>query len=156
MSWRVVREGSFSPNRKETRAYLIRDLQMECDCKSLEIMRVKIYMLIPKLVTLGNTVSERENSVIFLKQDPWELLPWLTVWRWKNLYKQWELTAPHCHWKQVSANHPRPRLCNLPGSSNQHNTGLLSSFKKQWLLRVLKLWRVILQWLWKYSFFLLS
>lgn len=40
---------------------MIRDLQMECDCKLLEIMRVKIYMLIPKLITLGNTVSERER-----------------------------------------------------------------------------------------------
>lgn len=40
--------------RKETRAYLIRDLQMESDCKLLGIMRVKIYMLIPKLITLGN------------------------------------------------------------------------------------------------------
>lgn len=46
-----------------------------------------------------------KNSVIFLKQDPWELFSWLTVWQWKNLYKQWELTAPNCHWKQVSANH---------------------------------------------------
>lgn len=57
----MVREGSISSNRKETRAYLIRDLQVECDCKLLEIMRVKIYMLIPKLTILGNTVSERER-----------------------------------------------------------------------------------------------
>lgn len=47
-----------------------------------------------------------KNPVRFLKQDPWELFPWLTVWQWNNLYKEWELTAPHCHWKQVSANHP--------------------------------------------------
>lgn len=33
----MVREGSFSFNRKETRAYLIRDLQMECDCTLLEM-----------------------------------------------------------------------------------------------------------------------
>lgn len=71
----MVREGSFSPNRKETRAYLIRDLQMEYDCKSLEIMRVKIYMLIPKLVTLGNTVSERKNFVIFFEARPLRTLP---------------------------------------------------------------------------------
>lgn len=49
----------------------------------------------------------------------------------------------------------RPWLCNLTGFSNQHNTGRLSSFKEQLLLgAVLKLFRVILQELWKYSFFL--
>lgn len=37
----MVGEESSSSARKETRAYLIRDLQMECDCKLLEIMRVK-------------------------------------------------------------------------------------------------------------------
>lgn len=46
----MVREGSFSSNRKDTRAYLIRDLQIECDCRLLEIMRITIYMLIPKLI----------------------------------------------------------------------------------------------------------
>lgn len=71
----MVREGSFSPNRKETRAYLIRDLQMECDCKSLEIMRVKIYMLIPKLVTLGNTVSERKIFCEVFEAGPIRTLP---------------------------------------------------------------------------------
>lgn len=38
---------------------MIRDLQMECDCELLEIMRVKIYMLIPKLIKLGNSEGER-------------------------------------------------------------------------------------------------
>lgn len=64
----MIREGSFSFNRKETRAYLIRDLQMECDCKLLE-MSVKIYMLIPKLITLGNTVREKD-AVRIMNQEP--------------------------------------------------------------------------------------
>lgn len=49
---------------------MIRDLQMECDCKSLEIMRVKIYMLIPKLVTLGNTVTEIEKFCEIFEAGP--------------------------------------------------------------------------------------
>jgi len=44
---------------------------MECDCKLLEIMRVKIYMLITKFITLGNTVSEREKDPVrIMNQEP--------------------------------------------------------------------------------------
>lgn len=64
----MVRKGSFSSNRKETRAYLIRDLQMECDCKLLEIMRIKIYMLILKLIALGNTVRKKDSMRIMNKE----------------------------------------------------------------------------------------
>lgn len=135
----MVREGSFSPNRKETRAYLIRDLQMECDCELLEIMRVKIYMLIPKLIKLGNTVREKD-SVRIMNQEPWELFPGAYCVAteepcWIDLYKQWELTAPCRSLKQVNApclskSALRLWLCNLPGSSNACNTRLLTSFKK--------------------------
>lgn len=154
----MLREGSFSPNRKETKAYLIRDLQMEYDCQSLEIMRVKIYMLIPKLVTLGNKVREK-NSVIFLKQDPWELFPWLIYCvSMEELVQAVRTHSSTLSLKTGLRKSPlRPWLCNLTGSSNQHNTGLSYSFKKQLLLwAVLKLWRMILQWLWKCSFFCLN
>lgn len=110
---------------------MIRDLQMECDCKSLEIMRVKIYMLIPKLVTLGNTVSEREKFCEIFEAGPLRTLPMAYCVAMEELVQAVRTHSSTLSLKTGLSKSPlRLWLCNLPGSSNQHNTGLLSSFKK--------------------------
>lgn len=155
----MVREGSFSPNKKETRAYLIRDLQMECDCKSLEIMRVKIYMLIPKLVTLRNTVKwERKIPWDFWSRTPENSshgLPCgngITCTRSENSQLH---TVTENRSQQITPEAMALQLVRLQ-QSTQHWAFIFFYESRFFLRAVLKLWRVTLQWLWKYSFFLLS
>lgn len=140
VSWSMVRKGSFSSNRKETRAYLIRDLQMECDCKLLEIMRIKIYMLILKLIALGNTVRKKDSMRI-MNKEPWQHFPvfycvateepcWTWLERAVRSHSSMQVTETGKCSVCRSKSALRLWLCNLPGSSSLHNTRLLTSLRK--------------------------
>lgn len=108
---------------------MIRDLQPEHDCESLEIMRVKIYMVIPKLVTLGNTVSEREKFCEIFEAGPLRMLPMTSCVAMEELVQAVRTHSSTLSLKTgLSKSRLRLWLCNLPGSSNQHNTGLFIFF----------------------------
>lgn len=92
-------------------------------------MRVKIYMLLPKLVTLGNTVSEREKFCDIFEAGPLRTFLMAYCVAMEELVQAVRTHSSKLPLKTGLSKSPWPWLCNWPGSSNPHNTGLLYSFK---------------------------